>query len=867
VKKLFGRQVAIIGAGVLAVPLIAMLSYVVSTNTPADRRPEAVVPAAPLSDTKQGADKLEITYPRDESVFPPDIVEPTFRWKGGPSEADAWLVRIEFADGGAPLEASSQAKQWTPSPEQWREITTRTVESPAKVAIRGVNRTDAAKTLCSETIRISTSKDEVGAPLFFREVNLPFLTAVADPAKYIRWRFGPISSREPPPIVLEKLAVCGNCHSFARDGSTLAMEVDAGTEKGGYAVAPISQEIVLGPETILNWNEYKRGIGQDTFGLLCQVSPDGRYVAGTVKDRALAVYRPNLMYSQLFFLIKGIMAIYDRETKAMYALPGADDPDYVQTNASWSPDGKEIVFARSRSKAYDPESLRHIKEVLVPTKEADEFLKGGKTFLFDLYRIPFNEGKGGRAEPIPGASNNGMSNYFAKFSPDGKWIVFCKAKSFMFLQPDSELYIIPAAGGEARRLHCNTGCMNSWHSWSPNGHWLAFSSKVNGPYTQLFLTHIDAEGNNTPPVVLDRFTVPERAANIPEFVNLPPTGIRKITEQFMDDHSNWRVGAAFSKIGDTKTAERLFRLAIKQNPRSVEAHASLGSILTVTKRLDEAIEQFDAALKVDPRNVESHDGLVKVLMQMNRPDDAIKRFEAELKADPKNPASHGALGKVLIQINRPKEALQHLNAAVEFDRDSADNHNSLGVALTRLGRVQDALPQFERAVHLDSGHGEARYNLGVALAGAGRMSEAIPHFEQAVELEPKHAEAHYNLGVARVGVGNVPKAIACFQEALELKPDYAEAHYNLGVALSDTGRVREAIPHFEWLVQLNPNDAEAHNSLGGILADAGRMQEAIVHFRKAVELKPDYVAARLNLNRALQAAPAQRADDLKKRPN
>ena len=85
--------------------------------------------------------------------------------------------------------------------------------------------------------------------------------------------------------------------------------------------------------------------------------------------------------------------------------------------------------------------------VLLTEKECEEFLKGGKKFLFDLYRIPFNDGKGGKAEPIAGASNNGMSNYFAKYSPDGKWIVFCKAKSFMLLQPDSELYIIPARRG------------------------------------------------------------------------------------------------------------------------------------------------------------------------------------------------------------------------------------------------------------------------------------------------------------------------------------------------------------------------------------------------------------------------------------
>jgi Tol biopolymer transport system component len=89
-----------------------------------------------------------------------------------------------------------------------------------------------------------------------------------------------------------------------------------------------------------------------------------------------------------------------------------------------------------------------------------------------------------------------MSNYFPKHSPDGKWIVFCKAKTYMLLQPDSDLYIIPAAGGVARRLRYNTARMNSWHSWSSNSRWLVFSSKVNTAYTQLFLTHIDEDGND-----------------------------------------------------------------------------------------------------------------------------------------------------------------------------------------------------------------------------------------------------------------------------------------------------------------------------------------------------------------------------------
>ena len=40
--------------------------------------------------------------------------------------------------------------------------------------------------------------------------------------------------------------------------------------------------------------------------------------------------------------------------------------------------------------------------------------------------------------------------------------------------------------------------MNSWHSFSPNGRWLVFSSKSRSPYTQMFLTHVDEQGNDTP---------------------------------------------------------------------------------------------------------------------------------------------------------------------------------------------------------------------------------------------------------------------------------------------------------------------------------------------------------------------------------
>jgi Tfp pilus assembly protein PilF len=700
---------------------------------------------------------IQIQNPLNDTLFPPEMPPPKFTWTDAQPGANAWRVQVQLADAAAPIRSVVAAPEWLPPAEIWEQVKKRSLEKAARVTIAGFDTNHPGALLSRATINIQTSKDEVGASLFYREVNLPFAEAVKDPSK-IRWRFGSIASPQPPPIVLENLPVCGNCHSFSRSGEVMGMDVDYANSKGSYVITRTSPKMALLPKDVITWDDFRREDGELTFGLLSQVSPDGKWVVSTVKDKSVFVPRPDLYFSQLFFPIKGILAAYNREQRTFSAVPGADDDQYVQSNPVWSPDGAWLLFARTR--AYSLSNTVGQGKVLLTPDECREFLKDGKPFRFDIYRLPFNEGKGGKPEPLAGASDNGLSNYFPRYSPDGKWIVFCRAANYMLLQPDSELFIIPAQGGPARRLRANTSRMNSWHSWSPNSRWLVFSSKANSPYTQLCLTHIDEQGDSTPPVLLAHLTAPDRAANIPEFVPLPPGGIAKIQSQFLNDYSYERAGNEFYRSGDSDRAIEKYRQTLELNSDNANAHQKLGFLLyNVKHQFQEGIEHTKIALRLNPNN-----GF-----------------------------AHCDLGMSLLNQDLPEQALPHLQAALE--------------AVTFSNDIQYKPPQL-------------RFYLGRAFMQLGRFAEAGLHLEESVRLEPSNPDVRYMLALALACQGQIEEPVKHWAEAIKLRPGIdgsAVLHDRLAANYAKAGRFTEAVQSAEHALLLARNSGK--NDLAQAIAD------------------------------------------------
>ncbi|MGD0577585.1 MAG: hypothetical protein ABSC08_01525, partial [Bryobacteraceae bacterium] len=426
-----------------------------------------ILSAAPVAGTRG----LTIDYPAEGALFPPDFAPPTFLWRDA-TPAAAWRIEVSFASGAPLLRFVStgprlplgaidrdcvsttnelptvdpRQRSWKPGAAAWEIVKSRSKAAPALVTVTGL---DQGRAVSKAAVRIRTSADPVGAPIFYRDVPLmPSETekGVIKPlapyaVRLVQWRLRDVSATQSQ-IVMQGLPVCANCHSFSRDGKFMGMDLDGlKNNKGRYFLARVQPGVTVRREDVIQWASAQGRLENAVrVGFMSQISPRGETVVTTIDTpgaRSSNYYVANFTdyrFLQVFFPTRGILAWYSRDSGILQPLPGANDPAYVQFGAVWSPDGEYLVFARARAQDPNPPGLPLARFANDPNE---------LQIHYDLYRIPFHNGLGGRAEPIAGASGNGLSNSFPKLSPDGRWLVFVQSRNGQLMRPDSQLYIVP----------------------------------------------------------------------------------------------------------------------------------------------------------------------------------------------------------------------------------------------------------------------------------------------------------------------------------------------------------------------------------------------------------------------------------------
>ena len=240
--------------------------------------------------------------------------------------------------------------------------------------------------------------------------------------------------------------------------------------------------------------------------------PSGRYAVYTWNNvipslRALGSHRMEIYDTASDLLVT------DFDTNAMHFSSLTSGTDAYETFPTFSPDGRYIYFCRA-GYAPLPDSVRHVR--------------------YSLVRVAFDERDatlGDSIEMVWDGPAHGGSASLPKFSPDGRWLMFCRSDygTFPIWHRETQLMMMDMQTGEVDSLQVLRAkdASSTYHSWSSNGRWVAFASKRDdGMFGRVWFAHVDADGHVSVPFRLphrdpehDRLFL--RSYNIPDLGNAP----------------------------------------------------------------------------------------------------------------------------------------------------------------------------------------------------------------------------------------------------------------------------------------------------------------------------------------------------------
>jgi superkiller protein 3 len=121
-----------------------------------------------------------------------------------------------------------------------------------------------------------------------------------------------------------------------------------------------------------------------------------------------------------------------------------------------------------------------------------------------------------------------------------------------------------------------------------------------------------------------------------------------------------RLATALYAAGDEAAAMNEFDELLRRHPGFAKGYVSLGRILNVKGRYQEAADRFQAALRIDSDDAAAHSGLGEALRVSGRMADALPHYQRAIAIDPAAPEPWIGGAMALIGLRRTEVAREWL---------------------------------------------------------------------------------------------------------------------------------------------------------------------------------------------------------------
>jgi len=400
-----------------------------------------------------------------DTVIPPNIAPLNFAIR---EDGTRFFVRIRSQDGD-PIEISSRSAEIAIPLRPWRAIldANRGREMRLDVYAQAGGQWRRYRTI---TNRIAG--EEIDRYLAFRRIR-PLFSFYRQTGVYQR----DLSSYEETPV-LDMAALdggCANCHTFSH-GDPGRMCIGVRSPKFGNSV-------------LIAAEGQARKVGT-RFGYTAW-HPSGRVAAYAIQDTR-QFFHSTGRESRDGVDLRSTLAYYLVAAHNVKRVPSVSGAARLESYPAWSPDGRYLYYSSApvlwkNAKKLPPEHYTEVR--------------------YELMRIRYDveTDAWGRPETVLAARETGLSMLGPRISPDGRLLLFCMCRYGCFppFQPSSDLYLMDLATRKYWKPEINSELSESWHCWSSNGRWIAFSSKRRGgPLTACYLSFVDPSGKAYKPFLL-----------------------------------------------------------------------------------------------------------------------------------------------------------------------------------------------------------------------------------------------------------------------------------------------------------------------------------------------------------------------------
>jgi TolB-like protein/DNA-binding SARP family transcriptional activator len=214
--------------------------------------------------------------------------------------------------------------------------------------------------------------------------------------------------------------------------------------------------------------------------------------------------------------------------------------------------------------------------------------------------------------------------------------------------------------------------------------------------------------------------------------------------------------------------------ALELDPRSAEAHAALGNVLTFYDHdWAEAEREFRRALELNRGYTPALHWYALHLVATGQPERAIATIQKGREEEPLSVLMTTASGRVLYFAHQYDASIAEYRSALEMDSGFVSAHLGLGLAFVQKGEPGRAIEEYRTALALPGGRQlVVSALLAHAYAVSGRKEEARALLRELSAVpEGRYVPAEY-AALVHLGLGEKDAAIADLERAYRLGSGY-----------------------------------------------------------------------------------------------